>query len=118
MLAAPLQTPPPLAEYRGLVVCVDGHRVYDLKVGFNTVGRLPENDVVLSGSGVSRRHCLLLVHEDRSCAVQDACSCNGTYVNGERITTLTRLHSGDAICVGTHRLVFTWAWDVTLSDDS
>ncbi len=59
---------------------------YALKVGVNTIGRLPDNDVVLSGEFVSRRHCAILVHAGEGCEVYDIASKNGTFINGARLS--------------------------------
>jgi pSer/pThr/pTyr-binding forkhead associated (FHA) protein len=72
-------------------------RAHPLKVGINTVGRLADNDVVLDDPHISRRHCAVLVHSNRSCEVHDIASKNGTYLNGERITCATRVKLGDEI---------------------
>src|SRR5262245_28158494 len=59
-----------------------------LMVGTNTVGRDPDNDVVLRGTFVSRRHCLILVYPSGHCAVRDLDSLHGVYVNGQPITRM------------------------------
>ena len=43
---------------------IDRHAgcLYPLKTGLNTIGRLPDNDIVIDESTVSRRHCAILVH--------------------------------------------------------
>src|SRR4051794_5050545 len=110
VIVAELQSPPQIDEHQGLALCVDGRDVYDLKVGFNTVGRLPESDVVLNDRSISRRHCVVRVLADGWCEVQDACSCNGTYVNGELILGSRRLRPGDEIQVGSHRLKLSRSW--------
>ncbi len=76
-----------------------------LAVGRNTVGRLPDNDVVISSPYVSRRHCALLVLPDGACILQDLGSTDGVYVYGERIKHPLRLKVGDDIRVGGRRLV-------------
>jgi sigma-B regulation protein RsbU (phosphoserine phosphatase) len=50
-----------------------------------TVGRLPENDLVLSHPYVSRRHAEIVV-EDGVCYVVDQNSRHGTYINGKPAT--------------------------------
>jgi pSer/pThr/pTyr-binding forkhead associated (FHA) protein len=85
---------------------VDKEYLYPLKVGINTVGRAPENDVVVQDSYISRRHCAILVHTGEVCEVHDTASKNGTYVNGKKIAGPTRLHSGDEIRMCEQRLVF------------
>src|SRR5262249_9413474 len=76
---------------------VDQQAIYPLKVGVNTIGRLPDNDVVVQAPYVSRRHCAILVHAGNGCELHDIASKNGTFVNGQRLQGPTRLHSGDEI---------------------
>jgi FHA domain-containing protein len=72
-------------------------KAHPLKVGINTVGRLPDNDVVIDDPHISRRHCAVLVHSSRNCEVHDTASKNGTFVNGQKIGSATRLSPGDKI---------------------
>jgi hypothetical protein len=81
-------------------------RRYALQTGLNTVGRFPENDIVLEPISVSRRHCVLLVHAWGGCELHDTASRNGTFVNGNRIQQSRRLQSGDRIRVGPVQLRF------------
>jgi len=76
-----------------------------LGVGTNTVGRHPDNDVVIASQFVSGLHCAILVYPNGRCAVQDLGSTNGVYVNGERLTGPRRLHYGDELGVGGRRFV-------------
>jgi pSer/pThr/pTyr-binding forkhead associated (FHA) protein len=80
--------------------------VHPLKVGLNTVGRLPDNDVVIADLHVSRRHCAVLVHSNYTCEVHDTASKNGTYLNGQLVTAPTRLKPGDEIRMCDLRLTF------------
>src|SRR2546426_11896557 len=50
------------AQPSACFVLMDRESTYPLKVGVNTVGRLPDNDVVLQDPYVSRRHCAILGH--------------------------------------------------------
>jgi pSer/pThr/pTyr-binding forkhead associated (FHA) protein len=84
----------------------DRDSVYPLKVGLNTIGRAPDNDVVLQDCYVSRRHCAVLVHASRGCEVHDTASKNGTYLNGRRIGGPSRLSAGDEIRMCDRQLVF------------
>ncbi|HXG10523.1 MAG TPA: FHA domain-containing protein [Gemmataceae bacterium] len=86
--------------------------IYPLKVGLNTIGRAPDNDVVLEGSYISRRHCVILVHASEVCELYDTASKNGTYLNGQRITGPTRLTPGDEIRVCDYQLRFLSRADV------
>ncbi|MEM7800981.1 MAG: protein kinase, partial [Chloroflexota bacterium] len=49
-----------------------------------TIGRSPDNDIVLSEDGVSRYHTRLLI-EDSQWKVVDLGGMNGTYLNGQRL---------------------------------
>jgi len=85
---------------------VDRDYIYPLKFGLNTLGRSADNDVVVDDLFVSRRHCAILVHHDRTCVVQDIASKNGTFVNGTRITSPTKLQLGDEIRICSRQFVF------------
>lgn len=87
-------------------VLVDRDHVYPLRYGTNTIGRLPDNDVVVASPQVSRRHCALLIHANESVEVHDIASKNGTFVNGQKINSATRLKPGDEITMCDYRLIF------------
>jgi pSer/pThr/pTyr-binding forkhead associated (FHA) protein len=67
-------------------------------VGINTIGRFPENDVVLTAHIVSRRHCIVVVHATGGCEVYDTASRNGTWVNRRRVGRVDLL-PGDVLIV-------------------
>jgi hypothetical protein len=85
---------------------LDRGKQVPLKVGLNSIGRLPDNDVVIDDATVSRRHCAILVHSDLTTEVHDVASKNGTTVNGQKIHGPTRLRDGDEIGLSEHRLTF------------
>ena len=87
----------------------DGRKNYPLRMGVNSVGRLPDNDVVLDDPCVSRRHCAIVVHSDLSCEIHDVASKNGTCLNGRRLGGPTRLAHGDEIALCECRLTFVVA---------
>jgi hypothetical protein len=87
-------------------VLMDADYIYPLKVGLNTVGRMPDNDVVLQDAYVSRRHCAVLVHSGGRCELHDIASKNGTYLNGQKISGPTHLNSGDQIRMCNRTLIF------------
>jgi hypothetical protein len=95
---------------------VDRDSVYPLKVGLNTIGRLPDNDVVLDDPYVSRRHCAILVHAGEGCELHDVASKNGTFLNGNRISGPTPLSSGDEIQMCDRHLVFVRKGDAPKAD--
>ncbi len=70
-----------------------------------TIGRSPNNEVVLKEPRVSRRHAVLR-HSGNQYMIIDNNSSNGTYVNGHPITEQI-LRSGDKLQVGSFELVFT-----------
>lgn len=72
-----------------------------------TVGRLPDNTVVIDNPAVSARHARIL-RDGARFIVEDLDSRNGTFVNDARVTRYTLQH-GDVVMVGKHRLVFDGA---------
>ena len=71
-----------------------------------TIGREPGNDVVVENLLVSGFHARIdLAGKDY--ILTDLQSKNGTFVNGERITS-TKLKNGDQILIGKHLLVFSF----------
>jgi len=85
---------------------VDRDYIYPLKVGLNTIGRSPDNDVVVQDAYVSRRHCAILVHSNLQVELHDVASKNGTFLNGRKLMQPTRLHAGDEIRMCDRQLVF------------
>jgi len=69
-----------------------------------TIGRLPDNMVVLDHPSVSSHHACVF-SDGEQCIVEDLQSTNGTFVNGRRIGRRTLLN-GDVVLVGRHKLVF------------
>ncbi len=69
------------------------------------IGRLPENDLVLDDSNVSRVHALIFRDPDGKYWIKDLHSTNGTYINGARISK-KRLLDRDAIAIGNTLISF------------
>lgn len=84
----------------------DQDYVYPLKMGLNTIGRLPDNDIVINDAHVSRRHCAIIVHSREVCEVHDVASKNGTFINGAKLEGPTRLQHGDEIRMCDHSITF------------
>lgn len=84
----------------------DGEHLHPLSLGVNSVGRLPDNTVVVKDEHVSRRHCAVVIHRDGRCEVHDVASKNGTVLNGSKIAGPTRIRPGDQITLCTRKLVF------------
>lgn len=84
----------------------DGHVNHQLSIGVNSVGRLPDNQVVIRDEHISRRHFAIIIHSDGRCEIHDIASKNGTVLNGEKIKGPTELSPGDEISVCTRRMKF------------
>jgi hypothetical protein len=67
-----------------------------------SVGRQPDNELVLEDASVSKRHALLRWDGARQrCSVEDLGSTNGTYLNASvRVRTETTLRNGDILAFG------------------
>ena len=79
-------------------------RVYPLRRSPTTLGRSPDNDIILDDRRVSRHHAQL-VADGGSLLLHDLQSANGTWVNGRRITE-HQLQAGDLVSLGGVELVF------------
>ena len=77
----------------------DGRRIV-LDQDKVTLGRLPECELALADSNVSRRHAEVRRGTDGTWLVADLGSTNGTKVNGVRISGPRQLEDGDEITVG------------------
>ena len=88
----------------GPTLVVIGGRQAGLRVvvpaGETTVGRDATSELVLDDEGVSRHHAML-VRAAQTVTIEDVGSTNGTWVNGERVTTARELRQGDRIQLGT-----------------
>jgi len=80
-----------------------------------TIGRMPDNDIVLKDSPVSRYHAVISL-KDRIFFVEDLGSKNGTSVNNERVGS-KKLNVGDRITIGEHIILFDAANKAMFSDD-
>ncbi|HXD33106.1 MAG TPA: FHA domain-containing protein [Pyrinomonadaceae bacterium] len=61
-----------------------------------TIGRDPENELVIDRTSLSRRQALIERFDD-TFQVSDCGSSNGTFVNGKRVEFPVELHDGDVI---------------------
>ncbi|MEO7131494.1 MAG: DUF3662 and FHA domain-containing protein [Dermatophilaceae bacterium] len=80
---------------------INGDR-YPLLGSLTTLGRDESADVVIDDPGVSRRHSEIRVTNDGPhliTSIRDLNSTNGTFVNGDRITS-QRLQDGDRVTIG------------------
>lgn len=74
---------------------VDGSEIIPLKKALVTIGRMDDNDIVISNAHVSRYHAQMRAMNGRYVLV-DLDSTGGTSVNGKRIQQRI-LHPGDVI---------------------
>jgi hypothetical protein len=105
-LAMPPGGPNSTAAGRFTFYLKDGANIYPLHLGLNSVGRLPDNDVVIRDECVSRRHCAVVIHHDLRVELHDVASKNGTLLNGKKIPGPTKIQSGDQITLCGRRLTF------------
>jgi pSer/pThr/pTyr-binding forkhead associated (FHA) protein len=69
------------------------------------IGRSPEAEVSINEQAMSHEHARIQISGDRY-SIEDLGSTNGTRVNGERHTGVTRLHSGDSVKAGSTTFTF------------
>jgi pSer/pThr/pTyr-binding forkhead associated (FHA) protein len=88
-----------------LILQFDDRVLKECSVGLMvTIGRLPDNTVMIDNPAVSSHHaCVFRSGDDY--IVEDLQSTNGTFVNEQRVTRHT-LKDGDVVLVGKHKLVF------------
>src|SRR3990167_2509944 len=69
-----------------------------------TIGRKPDNDLVINHPAVSGSHCRIILHGD-TYFVEDLNSTNGTLVNDKKIIK-SGIHNNDVITVAKHTITF------------
>src|SRR5579872_7158466 len=87
-------TTAPALKYSDL----DGEHCFALMAERTSIGRSPDQDLVLKEAFVSRRHALI-TRQDGKFEVVDQNSSHGTFLNGERIQRVA-LKSGDCLQFG------------------
>ncbi len=103
----PPAPPPPIKGPIPEVLLFLGEKqlgTFSLAKGELTIGRNPGNHILIDNVGVSRRHAVIKMSGEHA-TVEDLGSANGTFVNGQKITSHD-LKDGDEILVLKHRLVF------------
>ena len=90
-----------------LILKFDERELQECAVGTHpvSIGRLPDNNVVIDNPAVSGRHARVY-REGNHYVLEDLKSTNGTFVNDKPIARHTLLE-GDVVLVGKHTLVFT-----------
>lgn len=86
-----------------------GPREYPLEKPDTSIGRAPENDIILPDEEkvISRYHATIR-YENGSYLLRDDGSSNGTYVNGQLLEKASprMLQDGDRVTIGDYELVF------------
>jgi pSer/pThr/pTyr-binding forkhead associated (FHA) protein len=85
-------------QYEGIAL-----KEYAVGAGI-TIGRLPDNAVMIDNPAVSGHHARVF-YEGNRVILEDLRSTNGTFVNGRPITRHVLQH-GDEVLVGKHSIVF------------
>ncbi len=95
-----------LSQPPRLVVRLKGRplKTYSLSAAELTIGRLPDNDIVIDNLSVSRAHAAVSADGDEY-RVRDLASKNGTLLNGAPVTSAP-LADGDVITIGKYDLLF------------
>src|SRR6266478_3150461 len=76
-----------------------GSEIVEVDTKRFSIGRTPENDLVIEDTSLSRRHALIENFEGRF-NLSDCGSSNGTFVNGRPVTALTELSDWDVLTFG------------------
>ncbi len=85
----------------------DEGKKHELKPGKNTIGRSPDNDIVIIDGSLSRRHAeISLTPDQNQYTITDLDSLNGTCVNGSRIN-YAEINDGDSLGCGTVMFQFS-----------
>lgn len=75
------------------------NQTYELNKDIVALGRDITNDIVINDPEVSRHHCRL-TRTPAGYTMEDLGSTNGTFVNGQRLTSVRPLVNGDMIGLG------------------
>ncbi len=97
-----------------LIATVDGveiHRTY-LTLERTTLGRKPDNHIVLTDLAVSGEHCAFELSGLSDVVVIDLGSTNGTYIHGAMVK-MHLLQDGDVISIGRFKIQYLSANELT-----
>lgn len=75
---------------------------YEFASGRVVIGRT-DGDLIIDDPNVSKKHAVIETWSRDTYFIRDLASTNGTYINGQRITT-TKIKNGDIITIGNTRL--------------
>ena len=86
--------------------------LYGLEKPLTRIGRLSDNDIILTDERVSRQHAEIIRQAENEYLIEDLDSSNGTIVNNKKVSS-KKLKDGDRIDIG--RLILTFQ-DADLAD--
>src|SRR3954452_6438747 len=88
-----------------LIASVEGVQIKHvyLQKDRTTLGRHPDNDIVLDNMVVSGRHCIFELKGLADVFIEDLGSTNGTYINGKMVKRQP-LRDGETIAIGNFRI--------------
>ena len=75
-----------------------------LRWGENIIGRAVQDEVGIEAPSMSRRHARIVIGQ--STTIEDLGSKNGTWLQGERLTSARSLSDGDVLRFGSVTLIF------------
>jgi len=98
-----------------LVLKFENSVLREIAVGVKevSIGRSPDNGLVIDNPAVSHYHARVFNEEGRL-MLEDFGSLNGTFVNGQRVKMVT-LKPGDSVAIGKHTIVVTDSREVRAS---
>lgn len=75
-------------------------KIYPVETAELILGRDQTCHLVINDVEVSRKHARLTCQENGECFIEDLGSTNGTFINDQRISVITRLNHGDQVSLG------------------
>ncbi|MDX2033159.1 MAG: MFS transporter [Blastocatellia bacterium] len=104
--AALVEIAPPLLPRLIIRAPEGGERDLAILSALSTIGKTPDNAIVVSDGAISRKH-VQIEQRDGHYLLKDLGSLNGTYLNGKRIDSQEHpLKDGDEIMIGRTRMLF------------
>ena len=96
----------------GWLVCVEGPdrgRDYAIRMGYNTIGRAPQNNISISGDQkISRERHAMIAFDDKECTffVAPGNGMNLVRVNDKLLMMPTPVEAYDVVTIGSTKLMF------------
>jgi pSer/pThr/pTyr-binding forkhead associated (FHA) protein len=88
--------------YLDIIEGIQKGSVYEFASGRVVIGRT-DGDLIIDDPNISKKHAVIETWSRDTYFIRDLASTNGTYINGQRITT-TKIKNGDIITVGNTKL--------------